>query len=80
MNVWTAFFLVVSIVILAAPLLLSRNSGHQTRSGSVDTDDGLSGLAEDELALDLASGRLTREDYEVMSGLKLNSTGRENGV
>ena len=68
MNIWTAFFLVVSIVILAAPILLSRET--LDRNGSVNPDVSKSRpiMEDDELELDLASGRLAREDYEVMSG------------
>jgi hypothetical protein len=71
MNIWTVFFLVVSAVILASPLLSStvvvRNgSGNgRSRSGRPDRPDP----EDSALELDLASGRLTREDYEVMTGL-----------
>ena len=74
MNVWTAFFLVVSIVILATPLFLSRDAANRNGSGRVDTGVCRSSLADDELELDYVSGRLTREDYEVMSGQNSNST------
>jgi hypothetical protein len=86
MNIWTAFFLVVSIVILAAPLLLSggvldRNStdGARSRSGGVDGSVAGSGLPDDELEMDLASGRLARDDYEVMSGRKPAGRGEDHG-
>lgn len=72
MNIWTAFFLVVSMVILASPLLSSpdaaRNGSdngrnHDSKPGWPDPEDS-------ELELDLASGRLTEEDYETMTGRK----------
>ncbi len=72
MNLWTAFFLVVSMVILASPLLSSpyaaRNgpdngNNNDSRPGWPDPEDN-------ELELDLVSGRLTEEDYEVMTGRK----------
>ena len=72
MNIWTAFFLVVSVVILASPLLSSPDAArngpdsgrsHDGRPGWPDQEDN-------ELILDLASGRLTEEDFEAMTGRK----------
>jgi hypothetical protein len=70
MNIWTAFFLVVSAVILASPLLSSRDA---VRSGSDNGsgDDSRSAFEDNELELDLASGRLAPEDYEAMTGRKM---------
>ena len=70
MNIWTAFFLVVSMVILASPLLSSSDA---VRSGSDSgrSDDGRPDWEDSELELDLASGRLAQEDYEAMTGRKV---------
>lgn len=70
MNIWAAFFLVVSAVILASPLLLSK--GTVNRNGSYDErhGDGRPAWEDNELRLDLASGRLTEEDFEAMTGRK----------
>lgn len=79
MNIWTVFFMVVSAVILASPLLSSpdaaRNwsgngSNHDGRPGWPDPEDS-------ELELDLVSGRLTEEDYETMTGRKAKSISHE---
>ena len=67
MNVWTAFFLVVSIVVLAAPLLFAREGAGRSSNYSSISRPGDQVLQDDELELDLASGRLAREDYEEMS-------------
>ncbi|MDF1536764.1 MAG: hypothetical protein P1S46_09755 [bacterium] len=64
MNIWTSFFLVLSAVALAYPFL--SNDGKP---------DGVAGSApleahgdwnEEEVDLDLASGRLSRADHEIM--------------
>ena len=68
MNIWTAFFLVLSVVILASPLLFFK--GTMTRNGSayIDNKDETPPIPEcGELELDLASGRITQEDYEAMT-------------
>ncbi len=70
MNIWTAFFLVVSAVILALPLLSPRDAVRR-ESDSGRSDDGRPGWLDseiNELKLDLAAGRLTEEDFEVMTG------------
>ena len=81
MTIWTAFFLVVSAVILASPLLSSpdavRNGSdsgrrHDARLDRPDYEDN-------ELELDLASGRLAREDYEAMTGRKAQTVERAKG-
>jgi len=67
LSIWTVFFLVVSAVILASPLLTTSVT---VRNGS-DSEHGYDGKPDwddDELELDLASGRLAREDYDVMTG------------
>ncbi len=66
MNIWTSFFLVLSIVTLAYPFLapddqpngLNRATGTEAHESWDD----------EELDLDLATGRLSREDYEAMGG------------
>lgn len=68
MNIWTAFFLVLSIVILASPVLLYREGVDRNGAGAADNDESKPDLEDEELELDLASGRITLEDYEVMSG------------
>ena len=67
MNIWTAFFLVLSVVILASPLLFFK--GTVTRNGSayIDNKDETPIPECGELELDLASGRITQEDYEAMT-------------
>jgi len=76
MNIWTAFFLVVSMVILASPLL-SSSAAVRSVSDNGKNHDGRQDLPEysedNELELDLASGRLTEEDYEIMTGRKAKS-------
>ena len=69
MNIWTAFFLVLSVVILASPLLSSTDA---VRNGSASrpSHSGRQGPEDNELELDLVSGRLAREDYEAMTGQK----------
>ncbi|MDF1527033.1 MAG: hypothetical protein RRA15_08670 [bacterium] len=69
MNIWTAFFLVLSVVILASPLLSSPDA---VRNGSASgrSYNGRQDPEDNELELDLASGRLAREDYEAMTGQK----------
>lgn len=86
MNIWMAFFLVVSIVILAAPVLLFKETRNKNGSGRRGMSDNGPALEDDELQLDLASGRLTREDYEIMSRRKsetlsglYNSAGGDHG-
>ncbi len=72
MNIWTAFFLVVSAVILASPLLSSSDASRKV-SDSGRSDDGWPNWPDwedNELKLDLASGRLTEEDFEAMTGRK----------
>ena len=71
MNIWTAFFLVVSVVILASPLL-SSSDAVRNRSDSGRSHNGWQDPEDNELELDLASGRLAREDYEAMTGIKAN--------
>ena len=73
MNIWTAFFLVVSIVILAAPILLSRETPDGNGPDRTDISDKGPVLEDDELELDLVSGRLSSEDYEIMAGRKSGS-------
>ena len=70
MNIWTAFFLVLSIVILASPLLSSSGA---VRNGSASgrSHNGRQDPEDSELELDLASGRLAREDYEAMTDQKV---------
>ena len=72
MNIWTVFFLVISVVILASPLLLSKNTvsrnGPNSWSGYVGAPEGKPAWEDGGLELDLASGRLTVEDYESMTG------------
>lgn len=66
MNIWTALFLVVSVVILASPILFPSDTvKSRTRKAE---DVGRPG--DDDLKLDLASGRLDMEDFEAMTGLK----------
>jgi hypothetical protein len=67
LNVWTVFFLVVSAVILASPLLSPAPAVKKEGETAIDRA-GLSHWEEDELELDLASGRLDREDFEEMTG------------
>ena len=75
MNIWTAFFLVVSVVILASPLLSSREAV-RNGSDSGPGDNSRLDWEDNELELDLASGRLAEEDYEAMTGRKVKSTAR----
>ncbi len=78
MNIWTAFFLVVSVVILASPLLSSSDA---VRNGSASgrSQNGREDPEDNELELDLASGRLAREDYEAMTGRKAQTVERAKG-
>jgi hypothetical protein len=69
-NIWTAFFLVLSIVILASPVLLYREGVERNGEDTADNDESKTDPEDEELELDLASGRITLEDYEVMSGRK----------
>ena len=72
MNIWTAFFLVISVVILASPLLSSRDigkNGSDSERGGNDRPHWENG----DLKLDLASGRLSREDFETMTGRRIGS-------
>lgn len=80
MNIWSAFFLVVSIVILAAPVLLSGEPQGRNGSGSSEKDDNFPVLKDDELELDLACGRVAREDYEDMSERRVNATVPDGGA
>jgi hypothetical protein len=66
MNIWTSFFLVLSVVILAYPFLVPSDQPNG-RNGAAGTDAPGS-WEEEELDLDLATGRLSREDYEAMTG------------
>jgi hypothetical protein len=66
MNIWTSFFLVLSVVILAYPFLASGDQP-KGRNGAAGTDAPGS-WDDEELDLDLATGRLSREDYEAMGG------------
>ena len=70
MNIWTSFFLVVSVVILATPLLLSKDAVNRQDTDSGHIYDSKPDWENDELELDLAAGRLAREDYEAMTGQK----------
>lgn len=79
MNIWMAFFLVLSIVILAAPILLFKEAHDRNGSGRADMSDSGPVMEDDELQLDLASGRLTREDYEIMSGRKYETAVGSDG-
>jgi hypothetical protein len=75
LNIWTVFFMVVSAVILASPLLSSPDAARNW-SGNGSNHDGRLGWPdreESDLILDLASGRLTAEDFEAMTGRKANS-------
>ena len=65
MNIWTSFFLVLSVVILAYPFLASGDQPN-SRNGAAGTDTPES-WEDEELDLDLATGRLSREDYEAMT-------------
>lgn len=67
MNIWTAFFMVVSVVILASPFL-SLPEAAWSGSVSKSIDNGAADWDANEIELDLASGRLAREDYEAMAG------------
>ncbi len=69
MNIWTAFFLVLSVVILASPLL-SSSDAVRNRSASGRSHNSRQDPEDNELELDVASGRLAREDYEAMTGQK----------
>ena len=71
MSIWTAFFLVVSVVILSSPFLSSRGA-LTSQSGRGNNDDGALYWEDNELELDLATGRLTREDYEEMTAERNN--------
>jgi hypothetical protein len=65
LNIWTVFFLVVSAVVLTAPLLSTRNAD---RIGSASIlDNTWQDWEEDELELDLVSGHIARDDYEAMT-------------
>ena len=82
MSIWTAFFLVLSVVILASPLLSSSDA---VRNGSAGggNNDGRSDRRdqeENELELDLASGRLALEDYEAMTGRKAKRAEGDDGI
>jgi hypothetical protein len=66
MNIWTSFFLVLSIVALAYPFLVSGDRPN-VRNGAAGMDAPENRYNE-ELELDLAAGRLNREDYEAMGG------------
>ena len=81
MNIWTAFFLVVSAVILASPLLSSSDASRKV-SDSGRSDDGRPNWPDwedNELKLDLASGRLTEENFKAMTrrNVKLESQSDE---
>lgn len=67
MNIWTALFLVLSVVILASPFL-SSGSAEREDAGQPDPYDSRAYGEDDGLRLDLASGRLAREDYDAMTG------------
>ena len=68
MNTWTSLFLVVSAVILASPLLLSEDTVKRQGSDRGKNYDTKPDREDNELELDLASGRLAREDFEAMTG------------
>ncbi len=63
MSVWTVFFLVLSAVILASAFLPRREDPgeHRVAEGE-DLRDNT------ELELDVASGRLSQQDFEIMTG------------
>jgi len=65
LNVWTIFFLVVSAVVLTVPFLSTRDDG---RGGSAPShNNSRQDWEDDELELDLASGHISREDYEAVT-------------
>ena len=70
MTIWTSFFLVLSLVILAYPFLApgdgSRGGGKRPYKNSPDlhSPDTNSPWHEEEVQLDLAVGRLGPIDYE----------------
>jgi hypothetical protein len=68
LNIWTVFFIVVSVVILTSPLLLSKDVVSRQGSDKGYSNDGKQDWEDSELDLDLASGRLAQEDYDVMTG------------
>jgi hypothetical protein len=68
LNTWTSLFLVVSVVILASPLLLSEDTVKGRGSDREKSYDTEPDWEDNELELDLASGRLAREDFEAMTG------------
>jgi len=72
LNIWTAFFMIVSMVILASPLLFPSDALRGGSDSGRSDDDGPD-WEDSELELDLASGRLAREDYEVMTDRKSKS-------
>ena len=80
MNIWTAFFLVVSIVILAAPLVLTREAPDRTGAESVSANDTGFVPEEDELELDLALERFSQDDFEIVRGRKLNTASPDNNA
>ena len=80
MNIWTAFFLVLSIVILAAPILLSKETLDRNGYSSPDAGKSSPVMEDNELELDLASGRLAREDYEAISGHKSEAEEPDSGA
>jgi hypothetical protein len=81
LNIWTSFFLVVSVVILASPLLLSEDTVKGQGSDAGDSNDTKPDWEDNELEIDLASGRLAREDYNAMTYQKAKlATGTAEGV
>jgi len=81
LSIWTAFFLVLSVVILASPLLFSSGAVRNGSASGGNSDDRSDrrDQEENELELDLASGRLAREDYEAMTGRKAKGAERDDG-
>jgi hypothetical protein len=71
LNIWTVFFLVLSAVILASPLL-SASAAARNGSDSGRGSDSKPDWDDDELELDLALGRLARDDYDILTGRKAN--------
>lgn len=64
MNVWVAFFLVLAVVVLTSPFLKSGRGPH--RNGKAQ--GGGSVPDEQELQPDIASDRLSGDDYRAMTG------------
>lgn len=68
MKLWTSFFLVFSAVAVAWPFLNPGESGQEMSNSGEHPETDRSPWEEAELALDLASGRMTAEDHNPMAG------------